>query len=105
MFKKKHHILTGGSTGENKNKSYYISENIYLLRYVPACTRMLTLNIKPKLYSGLNVRFIEPCPSLARFLVFYITGICTWRELGLRCFGNVNLINYIVKKCKQWLNF
>ena len=60
-----------------------------------------TLDTKPELYSGLNVRLIEPCLSLARFLVFYITGICTWRELGLQCTGNVNLINYIVKKCKQ----
>ena len=35
-----------------------------------------TLNTKPELYSGLNVRLIEPSPSLARFLVFYITRIC-----------------------------
>ena len=62
-----------------------------------------TLNTK--LYSGLNVRLIEPCPSLARILMFYITGICTWRKLRLYCSQNVNLINYIVKKCKQWLNF
>ena len=39
--------------------------------------RLNILNTKPELYSGFNVGLIEPCPSVARFLVFYITGTCT----------------------------
>ena len=59
-----------------------------------------SLNTKPKLCSGLDVCSIEPRQSLTQVLVFYITRICTWHELVLWNSGNVNLINFIVKKWK-----